>query len=83
MKLDGYSWLCPERECIIYDFPARARKDSKLWGSQLPLEMIGYFPKEVFAENSWTPAIDIYALGMTIIHFLTNTEPYLLGEGLI
>ena len=40
------------------------------------IEYIGYFPKEVFAENNWSCAVDVYALGMVIVHFLTNQKPF-------
>ena len=26
VKLDGFTWLCPEQQCAVYDFPSRVRK---------------------------------------------------------
>ncbi|KNB42031.1 hypothetical protein JH06_4617 [Blastocystis sp. subtype 4] len=66
VKLGGYAWLCRVLDINNYDFPGRAKKDN----------CVGYFPKEVFAENDWSCAVDVYALGMVIVHFLTNAKPY-------
>lgn len=27
VKLDGFTWLCPEHQCAVYDFPSRVRKE--------------------------------------------------------
>lgn len=39
------------------------------------LAMVGYYPKEVFTDGTWTPGVDIYALGMMLIHFITQKPP--------
>ena len=66
VKLGGYSWLCKETDACNYDFPERVKQDIN----------IGYFPQEVFTTGKWSTGIDIYALGMTVIHFLTQKPPY-------
>lgn len=40
------------------------------------IECVGYYPREVLFEEEWTPKVDVYALGMVIIHFITQRKPY-------
>ena len=75
VKLGGYSWLSKSSDACNYDFPARARKD-RMFSILFSVAFVGYFPQEVFEDNLWTPGVDIYALGMTIIHFVTQKAPY-------
>lgn len=44
--------------------------------SLLRVANIGYYAPEVFTDGLWTPAVDIYALGMSIIHMLSGCHPY-------
>lgn len=46
----------------------------------LSIGLVGYFPQEVFSNYCWTPGVDIYALGMTIIHFLSQKAPSLFSR---
>lgn len=75
VKLGGYSWLTRADECANYYFPMRARQDGRNKGWNEPWECVGYYPKEVLFDEEWTPKIDVYALGMVIIHFVTQRKP--------
>lgn len=48
----------------------------------LPKGLVGYFPQEVFSSHSWTPGVDIYALGMTLMHFITQRRPFLFDSSI-
>lgn len=39
------------------------------------LECVGYYPKEVFVDGSWDSSVDVYSLGMSLVHFLSNAPP--------
>ena len=42
----------------------------------LRIDSIGYYAPEVFTDGLWTTAVDIYALGMAVIHLLSGCHPY-------
>lgn len=37
---------------------------------------LGYYPREVLEAGLWSPAVDVYALGMCFIHLLSGCQPY-------
>lgn len=45
-------------------------------GWTLRIDSIGYYAPEVFTDGLWTTAVDIYALGMAVIHLLSGCHPY-------
>lgn len=44
--------------------------------TELCIDSIGYYAPEVFTKGMWTTAVDIYALGMAVIHLLSGCQPY-------
>ena len=66
VRLGGYAWLCRQSDAFQYGFDTRARNDRD----------VGYFPSEALFEAEWTCAVDVYALGMMIVHFVTSQPPY-------
>lgn len=50
-------------------------------GTESPFEVecVGYYPREVLFEEEWTPSVDVYALGMMLIHFITQQKPFFYG----
>ena len=66
VRLGGYAWLCRQSDAFQYAFDSRARNDRN----------VGYFPAEALFGTEWTCAVDVYALGMMIIHFITSLPPY-------
>lgn len=66
VRLGGYAWLCRQSDAFQYGFDTRARNDRD----------VGYFPSEALFDAEWTCAVDVYALGMMIIHFVTSQPPY-------
>ena len=66
VRLGGYAWLCRQADAYQYEFSTRAQNDA----------LVGYFPKEALFDSVWSCDVDIYALGMTIIHFLTSEPPF-------
>ena len=66
MRLGGYAWLCRQSDAFQYGFDSRARNDRD----------VGYFPAEALFDAEWTCGVDVYALGMMIIHFITSLPPY-------
>lgn len=66
VRLGGYAWLCRQSDAFQYGFDTRARNDRD----------VGYFPSEALFDAEWTCAVDVYALGMMIVHFVTSQPPY-------
>ena len=66
MHLGGYAWLCRQADAYQYEFGTRAHNDA----------YVGYFPKEALFDRVWSCGVDVYALGMMIIHFLTSEPPF-------
>ena len=56
-------------------FPQQSKKGQWPCVRVMRLECVGYYPKEVFADGVWDASVDVYSLGMSLVHFLSNAPP--------
>ncbi|KAK8822408.1 hypothetical protein WA577_005571 [Blastocystis sp. JDR] len=66
VRIGGYYWLTVANPGQQYQQVKWAEDDYS----------IGYYAPEVFTDGLWTTAVDIYALGMAVIHLLSGCHPY-------
>lgn len=69
---------CPSKPAVLIDFGISKELSCTVMTIGTTMGTVGYTPPEQMTYGESYPASDIYALGATCIHLLTNTLPGLL-----